>query len=295
MNQVTRGNRKKVVEESTQHIKVLFDAFKLNHQEQDIEYTTEMIQVCSFYNLSTSNNTGILYTIIGICSRLEMISIIKTRSTFKTFKSQYKKLVKGLNPNFPHWRIFSDCCGSPVTYDNNHISKSLFNGMIPGIKLNCGESESPLYKKRFDLSHFKAKLNGIEVDLMYHELIQYLTGCILPFKKAVSLTIKSSWINQEYFRSTDALVYFVLCTRNDERFYKMGITRGSIANRFDKIPYNSKVIQLLKCSLMTATWIENKLHKLNAAYSYEPELSFAGEQECYRQVSKQSFKEVGLI
>jgi hypothetical protein len=254
-----------------------------------------MKQACDFYSLSTSNNSGILYTIIGIYSRLEMITAIKTRSTFKTFKSQYKKLIKRLNPNFPHWHVFAACEELPVTYKNSNVSRSLFNGLIPGINLNCGESTSKLYNKYFRQSHFKAQLNGIEIDLMYHELMQYLTGCILTFKKAVSLTIKSSWVNQEYFRSTDATVYLVLCTKNDERFYKIGITRGSIANRFDKIPYNSKVIQLFKCSLMNAIWTEGKLHKLNAEYAYTPKLPFEGEQECYRQVSKQSFKEVGLI
>ncbi len=254
-----------------------------------------MIQVCDFYNISTTNNSGIFYTIIGIYSRLAIIETIKSRSTFKPFKSQYKKLIKKLNPNFPHWHIFPKCDGIPVTYKNSNISRSLFNGLIPDINLNCGESTSKLYNKHFRQKHFKAELNGIGIDLMWHELIQYLTGCILPFKHANSTTIKSSWINQEYFRSTDALIYLVLCTRNNERFYKIGITRGSISNRLDKIPYNSKVIHLSKCSLMTAIWIESKLHKLNAAYAYTPKLSFAGEQECYRQVSKQSFRTLGLV
>ncbi len=301
MNQVIRGSRKIVIKQSNQHIQTLFECFKLNHQAQTedndcITYTPQMIQVCTFYNFSTTNNTGILYTIIGIHSRLAIIETIKSRSTFKKIKNQYRKLIERLNPDFPHWHIFSDCQQHPVTYKNSNVSRSLLNGLVPDINLNCGESTSKLYNKYFHLSHFKAELNGIHIDLMYHELIQYLTGCILPFKEAKSYTIKSSWLNQEYFRSTDTFIYLVLLTNKSERFYKIGITtKEKMSYRLNEIPYNSKVILLFKRSLMNAVWTEEKLHKLNAAYSYEPELSFAGEQECYTQVSKQSFKEVGLI
>jgi len=310
MKNLIRGNRKKVVGQSKQHLEYLFDTFKINHQALNQEglHTPEMIQACNFYGIAPTDNTSIFYTIIGIYGRLELLTIIKSRTTFKRFKKHYQKILNHLNPDFPHWNIFDTCCDTPVTYQNNILTRSLLNGLIPNIELSCGECSNPLYKKHFNLAHFKAKIgiDKVPIDLMFHELVQYLTGAILPFKHAISLTLKSSWINQEYFRNSTGVLYLVQLSKDTnqihgysgdhikENFYKIGITR-SFLNRMRTIPYESKAVVAQKLSLMDVVWIEHRLHKYNKIFSYPPKLEFAGSQECYSKVSKQSFKNEGLI
>ncbi len=296
MKQFIRGSRKKLLQQSQKHIEILFEVFKLNHQADGItkpDYTKEMVEVCSFYSINPANNTAIFYTIVGIAARIEIIAQIKRRTSFKKFKNNYVKKVKSLNPRGNTWRVYESCNSSPVTYDNSVISKAMLNGLIPDIDLNCGECTDPTYKNIFLLNQFRAKLNGEEIELLFHEIVQYITGAILPFKTAKSFTIKSSWINQEHCRETPATLYLVRLTKqNGERFYKIGITKGAMLNRLRQIPYDSKVIRKHSCNLLSAIWYEHELHKMNKPYSYAPKISFSGEEECYHKVSKDSFREV---
>lgn len=79
-----------------------------------------------------------------------------------------------------------------------------------------------------------------------------------------------------------ASVYILECWGNGEHFYKVGITRRSVKQRFsggNGLPYDYRLLAEFETNLYTAVYAEKAI--LRSQESYRPKLSFYGITECY--------------
>lgn len=87
-----------------------------------------------------------------------------------------------------------------------------------------------------------------------------------------------------------AVFYQIKCTGSDETFYKVGITRQALKERFRKIPYSVEVISLESGTLKNIMGVErDKKHALRAV-RYRPDKAFNGAAECFASLSSTIFK-----
>ena len=93
---------------------------------------------------------------------------------------------------------------------------------------------------------------------------------------------RTDYINQA--KGRDGSLYLLKCSKQDEVFYKIGITFQGIKNRFSgssSIPYDYEIINEYICDV-GCTWdLEKKLHKKYKPFQYFPKESFAGYTECF--------------
>lgn len=93
--------------------------------------------------------------------------------------------------------------------------------------------------------------------------------------------------NKEKWLKEEAKVYLIECWNDDERFYKIGITKNTIDKRFYgnvNMPYNYKTLKLIHTNKYDATYIEKGLHEKHEEYSYQPKIKFAGHTECFSYI-----------
>ena len=103
----------------------------------------------------------------------------------------------------------------------------------------------------------------------------------------LSVYKRSDWVRKgqqsNYFDSFK--VYIILCWNESEQFIKIGRTFQKVNNRFSGkkvIPYNYTVIKTIENDSGEYIFdLENKLHKKFKAFKYQPNISFAGENECF--------------
>lgn len=98
--------------------------------------------------------------------------------------------------------------------------------------------------------------------------------------------IKSARKNILEYKSIKVSVYIVEVYNNNEKFYKIGITKIPIRRRFDGIPYEYKEIQIIKTNLLNAIFIENSLLNKLKLYRYRPKIEFGGHTECFNNINK---------
>lgn len=77
------------------------------------------------------------------------------------------------------------------------------------------------------------------------------------------------------------LVYMIECFDSNERFIKIGITRGKLRNRFNDLPYNYKLILSKNVKESDLFRYESELHKHIINFSYRPKKKFGGHTECF--------------
>lgn len=92
------------------------------------------------------------------------------------------------------------------------------------------------------------------------------------------------WSKSEYINfSPTAILYVIECFNKNERFIKVGITIGSVKNRFkNSLPYEYKIIMTLKGSSSFIYDFENVIHREIKSFSYRPKIKFGGYTECFK-------------
>lgn len=81
-------------------------------------------------------------------------------------------------------------------------------------------------------------------------------------------------------------VYIIRCWNENEEFYKIGKTFGTVKNRFkNSFPYNYEVIKEIIGSGLNVSKLEHKLQKENKQYKYLPQKKFAGMYECFSNLN----------
>jgi hypothetical protein len=93
-------------------------------------------------------------------------------------------------------------------------------------------------------------------------------------------------LKSKYFDSYK--VYIIKCWNDKEEFYKIGKTFKTVKNRFHstKLPYNYKIIKIIKNEPKNICELENKLKNENKKFKYTPKNKFCGASECYSKINK---------
>lgn len=83
-------------------------------------------------------------------------------------------------------------------------------------------------------------------------------------------------------------LYVIRCTKNNEVFYKIGISVKSINERFSekKMPYNTELVKSISAEVGFIWDLESKLHRINKHNKYKPLMSFDGDTECFIKIPK---------
>jgi hypothetical protein len=81
-------------------------------------------------------------------------------------------------------------------------------------------------------------------------------------------------------------VYLIRCDKNQEDFYKVGITFNTLSKRFNckkALPYNYEIVDIIISTDPKKVWdLENNFKKMYKKYKYEPSIHFHGMGECFR-------------
>lgn len=82
-------------------------------------------------------------------------------------------------------------------------------------------------------------------------------------------------------------LYVIKCKKDNEFFYKIGITSKSVRRRFYNsrlMPYDYEAVYLVVDEPEYIYDLENKLHSLLTEHNYEPLLAFSGQTECFTTI-----------
>jgi hypothetical protein len=80
------------------------------------------------------------------------------------------------------------------------------------------------------------------------------------------------------------ILYKIKLYNNEECFYKIGITTTTISNRFNQIPYNVEIIELITTNLYDGYYQEKQLHEQLSEFKYFPKINFGGKHECFTKI-----------
>lgn len=87
-----------------------------------------------------------------------------------------------------------------------------------------------------------------------------------------------------------ATVYIIRCISTDERFYKIGLTTGSVSRRLSgKMPYKYEIIEEIKTNLYSGVYIEKGIKEFLREYKYRPKVKFGGYTECFKGLLPDKF------
>lgn len=79
------------------------------------------------------------------------------------------------------------------------------------------------------------------------------------------------------------MLYLVECEKDNEKFYKVGITVNSISERFkgSRMPYKVRLVDNLVGSPEHIFDLEKLIQREMKAYKYFPKLRMEGRTECF--------------
>lgn len=81
------------------------------------------------------------------------------------------------------------------------------------------------------------------------------------------------------WNNTKAILYCIECFDNEERFFKIGITKFTVEKRYPnyrKLPYNYRIHYVKETTLYKATILEESLLKMHSEYEYTCKRPFHG-------------------
>jgi len=99
------------------------------------------------------------------------------------------------------------------------------------------------------------------------------------------LNLKHANRNRDKFLSTNAIVYVIRCSNDEESFYKIGVTKNNAKKRFNSkrdMPYNFNVLIEINTNLYDAILLERELLSLIKHLRYNPKIKFEGWTECFK-------------
>lgn len=109
-------------------------------------------------------------------------------------------------------------------------------------------------------------------------------------RRAKSLRIRDNDLE----KITPCCVYIVKLTRNDESFYKIGLSVKSPLERLADIPYEVRVVRAIFTNQCRSTYIERILHKIHDdnGLSHIPNIGFVGVSECFSDILLDEIDEI---
>ena len=103
-----------------------------------------------------------------------------------------------------------------------------------------------------------------------------------------ALCITSANRNKEKWMNIDAKIYVIKCSDINEVFYKIGITRQNVSDRFSNkgsLSYSYEIVLEINTNLYEAVYSEKELHYDNKNFKYEPLIKFDGHTECFSKIN----------
>lgn len=153
------------------------------------------------------------------------------------------------------------------------------------------EKANKKYNNKFDYSSFKYKGKHIKgvIKCSLHGFFEQTPenhlkrtyGC-----QKCGADMSSGYTKNDYIKKCNgklAKLYLVEFSKEDELFYKIGITKQTINKRFkgSKIPYKHSVIKYIEGEAGFIYDLETKIHNQLKEYKYEPYIKFGGNTECF--------------
>lgn len=144
------------------------------------------------------------------------------------------------------------------------------------------------YKNSSSKVAIKCKIHGVFKQQASSHLFGH--GCLLcsntERKKIHHGWSYSRWSNAAlHSKNFDSFkVYIIKCWNDREEFYKVGKTFLTIEdrfNRFRKMPYKYKIVNLYIGDSKEVSKMEHNLQKLNKNNKYIPNIKFKGMHECF--------------
>lgn len=200
------------------------------------------------------------------------------------------------------WHCVCDCGNKSVV-----TGKKLRMGIIKSC--GCYRKETSTlqgYKNKLSNEHVieTLKKNG-------YELLSDYTGstgkatvkcvkCELVFTRKISTSLYDAngcpscskalngFISSKYFannpdmKSKPCKLYLIEFEGNNEHFWKIGLTRQTMKQRIQRIPYTAKSITTVEKTFEEVYQIEKQLKKEYKSQRYLPKLAFSGHSECFK-------------
>jgi DnaD/phage-associated family protein len=168
-----------------------------------------------------------------------------------------------------------------------------FKYPLEDIDLLADEFKTSEQKLRTVICNYKLFEVDLEGDFFSPKQIEYLQPYIkakeqrrlagIESGKKRSLSAKTPY--EEKFDLPQ--VYIIECYNNNEKFIKIGATKGSISRRFSgHLPYKYKVIR--QFFLDDYYTLESEFQLKFKNFCYNPGIKFSGDAECYNISIKQS-------
>lgn len=109
-------------------------------------------------------------------------------------------------------------------------------------------------------------------------------------RRAKSLRIRDNDLE----KITPCCVYIVKLTRNEESFFKIGLSVKAPTERLADIPYKVEVIRVIFTNECRSTYIERILHKIHDddGLSHIPNIGFVGVSECFSDILLDEIDEI---
>jgi hypothetical protein len=76
-------------------------------------------------------------------------------------------------------------------------------------------------------------------------------------------------------------LYLIKCYNQEETFFKVGRTFLTLRKRFENLPYNYEIIDVLKGSALFICQKEWEVKSKNKLNNYKPKINFNGCNECF--------------
>lgn len=122
-------------------------------------------------------------------------------------------------------------------------------------------------------------------------LLSVNCGCRQCFESKGGYYSKEYFIKNPKDKDLKAILYLIKVYDNDESFYKIGITKRTVYDRFKNktlMPYNYDIVYEFETNLYNAFIMENKLKDLYFKQKYIPNKDFGGMYECINDDSELS-------
>lgn len=208
-----------------------------------------------------------------------------------------------------------DICGNEwgITWDNLSAERScpICSKQESAIKrtLTLEQVKNKLYKINPNIEILSEEYSNARQKLKcrckIHNNIWYITwadlsrehGCPICAKISAhgngTYNINMAERNKDEWKNKNAIVYVIKCWKDEEIFYKIGITTNEVKTRFcSNMPYKFEVIDELYTNLYNAIYVESKAHKEYSNFAYNPKIHFGGHTECF--LNNEIFENIDL-
>ncbi|WHP05797.1 hypothetical protein QLH32_17615 [Acinetobacter corruptisaponis] len=145
----------------------------------------------------------------------------------------------------------------------------------------------------FDINQYRNQNSFIEVICYEHGKYKQKIGNLLAGHGCPKCGLLSPLIRKDYLKICNKYdgmshIYLIRCLKDEEEFFKVGIARSGVADRYkdkNKFPYDYEILYEIKGEAGYIWDLEKQIHKLLKEFHYTPKLYFKGcVNECFSKI-----------